>query len=52
MENLNLIWDLENEIWICPYCGAIYDRPENQKPIIRWCMKCKSEWGIGVDIYE
>lgn len=52
MENLNLIWDSENENWICPYCGAIYDRPENQKPTIGWCMKCKSEWGIGVDIYE
>lgn len=44
MEILKLIWDSENRIWKCPYCGAVYERPEDWIPKTNWCMKCRNEW--------
>ena len=43
-ENSNLKFDSEKGAWICQFCGAEYHRPENQKPKINYCMKCKCEW--------
>ena len=44
MKNSKLIWDEEKEYWYCSNCGAIYHQPQNWKPNIAYCMKCKIIW--------
>lgn len=44
MEFAELIWNKEKECWICTGCGAEYHYPQNSKPKINYCMRCKKEW--------
>lgn len=44
MKNAKLVWDSKKEVWICTNCNAKYAYPENSKPKVKYCMKCKEEW--------
>lgn len=53
-ETTELVWKNGNEneegYWICKGCGAIYRQPQNWRPYASWCMKCRKEWRIQIEM--